>query len=193
MKRLWILLTVVLTFCMSNAFAGAVLQQPFASVVLEGSDSRTETKGYAGLVWTLGGKKSSVVPGLVVGVRTLKVKSNDEVSNGADLNARFSFTDGFTFDNARLSYVGGKRDVLGNVGVGYSFENSAFFSTIAVQSAYSRIGLDYEFTSSKLLPYLELLTIDKPKKVDGSRLACSDGVSPVPDGAAVGANCGADG
>lgn len=190
MKRLWIFLAVVLSICSGSAFAGRLSP---TVILVEGGSSRTETKGYAGLVWTLGGKKSSVVPGLVVGMRTLKVNSSDHVSNGADLNARFSFTDGFTFDNARLSYVGGKRDVLGNVGVGYSFENRSFFSTIAAQSSYSRIGLDYEFSSSKLLPYLELLSIDKPKNVNGTRLACNDGVSPVPDGATVGSSCGGDG
>ncbi len=184
MKRLYASLVIVLSICSSSAFAGGV-----SVILIEGSGSNTETKGYTGLVWSLGSKKSSGVPSLVVGVRTLKVKSNDHVSNGADLNARFSFTQGFKLENARLSYVGGKRDLLGNVGVGYSFENSSFFSTVAAQSAYSRAGLDYEFTSSKFLPYFELLSIDKPKKVDGSRLACSDGVSQVPNGAAVGDPC----
>lgn len=187
MKRLWMLFAVLLSIYSGSAFAGMV-QGPVV-ILVGGSGDYTETKGYAGLVWTLGGKKSSVVPGLVVGVRTLKVKSNDRVTNGADLNARFSFVDGFKFDNARLSYIGGKRDLLGSVGLGYSFENSSLFSTIAAQGAYSRAGLDYEFNSSKLLPSLELLTIDKPKKANGGRLECSDG-SAAPIGAGVDEPCG---
>jgi len=188
MKRIWMLFAVLLSIYSGSAFAGMA---PSALVILVGgSGDYTETKGYAGLVWTLGGKKSSVVPGLVAGVRTLKVKSNDHVTNGADLSARFSFVDGFTFDNIRLSYVGGQRNALGNVGVGYSLTSKSVFSTIAAQGAYSRVGLDYDFNSSKLLPSLELLTIDKPKKANGGSLACDDGVSPVADGASVGDVCG---
>lgn len=184
MKRLWILLAVVLSIFSGSAFAGGPLV-----VLLEGSGSNTETKGYAGLVWTLGGKKSSAVPGLVVGVRTLKVKSNGQVNNGADLNARFSFIDGFTFDDARISYVGGKRDFLGNAGVGYSFQHSSFFSTIAAQTAYSRVGLDYAFSPGKLIPYFELLSAGSPKKGSGSRLGCDTAGWVVPDGAQVGDLC----
>ena len=161
MKRLWTLLLVLLSIVSSSVFAGGSITT-VATVT-----SETQTKGYAGLVWTLGGKKSDAIPDLVVGVRSLKVKSNDQVSNGADLSARFSFSNGFTFDNLRLSYVGGNRNLLGNLGAGYSFINSAFFGALAAQGPYSRAGLEYEFNARKFTPSLELLTINKPEKVSG--------------------------
>ncbi len=184
-KAFGILLGMLLLTSAGSTFAGKG-----AVVIATGSGSETQTKAYAGLAWTLGAKKSAVIPDLVVGVRSLKAKSNDRVSNGADLSARFTFLDGFSFDSVRLSYVGGKRDVLGNVGVGYSFANKGFLGTIAAQGAHARAGLDYDFSASKTRPYLELLSLGKPDKA-GRALRCSsdDPIWTVPPGANVGDLC----
>lgn len=170
MKKPGTLFLLLLSVVCQGAFAGV------APPIIEagGSSNNTQTKAYAGLAWTLGKKNSAATPDLVVGVRSVKVKSNDHINSGADLSLRFSFLDGFSFDSTRLSYVGGKRELLGNVGLGYSFANKAFLGTFAAQGAYSRAGLDYDFSSSKILPYLELLSVDKPKAA-GSSLVCSDG------------------
>jgi hypothetical protein len=72
---------------------------------------------------------------------------------------------GVSFDSTRLVYVGGERDLLGNIGVGYSNPNSTLLGTIAVQGSYARLGTDYELNKSKFVPYLELNTLDNPKKV----------------------------
>lgn len=50
------------------------------------SDTTTENRAYAGLVWTLK-EKTSWIPDLTLGFRSLRVKSSDSV-NGADLSAR---------------------------------------------------------------------------------------------------------
>lgn len=124
---------------------------------------KTEDRVYAGLVWTLK-EKPSYTPDLILGYRSLKVKSNDNV-RGGDLSIRMKLEGGVSFDSTRLVYVGGERDLLGNIGVGYSNPNSTLLGTIAVQGSYARLGTDYELNKSKFVPYLELNTLDNPKKV----------------------------
>lgn len=128
------------------------------------SDSTTENRAYAGLVWTLK-EKTSWIPDLTLGFRSLRVKSSDSV-NGADLSARIKLDGGVAFDSTRLVYVGGERDILGNIGIGYSNTNSSFLGTAAVQGPYLRLGSDFEITNKRFVPYLELLTVDKPNKVN---------------------------
>ena len=130
---------------------------------LEKSQTKTENRAYAGLVWTLQ-EKMSLFPDLTIGLRSLRVKSSDRVSGG-EVSARIKFKDGISFDSTRLSYVGGERDLLGNNGVGYSLTNSSLLGTVAVQGAYSRLGTDYQFNWNKFVPYVEVLTVDKPIKV----------------------------
>ena len=131
------------------------------------SDSTTENRVYAGVVFDLDGS-DGFVPDLVVGVRTLHVKSNDNVE-GADLSARVSYgkhNKGVEFDSTRLVYVGGERDIQGNVGVGYSYTHKSFLGTVAVQGPYTKLGTDFEIDKKKFEPYLELNTLDKPDNVD---------------------------
>jgi len=80
------------------------------------SSSRTDNKIYAGLVWTLN-HQATYLPDLSFGFRSLKVNANNDV-NGGDLNGRVSFNGGLSFDSFRLVYVGGNRDIQGNLGGG---------------------------------------------------------------------------
>ena len=128
------------------------------------SDTTTENRAYAGLVWTLK-ERTSWIPDLTLGFRSLRVKSSDSV-DGVDLSARIKLNGGVAFDSTRLDYVGGERDILGNIGFGYSNTNSSFLGTLAVQGPYLRVGSDYELTNKRFVPYLELLTLDKPNKVN---------------------------
>ena len=134
------------------------------SPIITFSDAKkSEDRVYAGLVWTLK-EKPSYTPDLILGFRSLKVKSNDNASGG-DLSIRMKLEGGVSFDSTRLVYVGGERDLLGNIGVGYSNANSTLLGTIAVQSSYARLGTDYELNKNKFVPYLELNTLDNPKNV----------------------------
>lgn len=166
LKRLAILLSLLLI--QMAVYAGAPL--PFLSIPADiistpgGSNTETENRAYAGLVWTLG-EKASMTPDLSLGFRSLRVKSSNSVEGG-DLSIRIKLDGGISFDSTRLSYVGGERDVMGNIGIGYSHTNSSLLGTAAVQGAYTRVGSDYEFANKKFVPYLEVLTADKPNKVD---------------------------
>ena len=152
-------LSSLLLVLSANSFAGVV-----ATTTTYSSNKNTENRVYAGLVWTLQ-QKTSLVPDLSVGFRSLRTKSTDSVEGG-DINLRIKLKDGVSFDSTRLSYVGGERSILGNVGVGYSYTTSSFLGTFGIQAPYSRVGSDYEFANKKFVPYLEILTVDKPSKVD---------------------------
>lgn len=115
-------------------------------------------------MWTLK-EKTSWIPDLTFGFRSLRVKSSDSV-NGADLSARIRLDGGIAFDSTRLVYVGGERDILGNIGIGYSNTNASFLGTAAIQGPYLRAGSDFEIANKRFVPYLELLTLDKPNNVN---------------------------
>lgn len=160
MKSYKLFLVVILSsfaFLTPSAFSGGAPAPTFSDA------KKTEDRAYAGLVWTLK-EKPSYTPDLILGYRSLKVKSNDNVSGG-DLSIRMKLEGGVSFDSTRLVYVGGERDLLGNIGVGYSNPNSTLLGTIAVQGSYARLGTDYELNKNKFVPYLELNTLDNPKSV----------------------------
>ncbi|MDH4376722.1 MAG: hypothetical protein QE494_10515 [Ramlibacter sp.] len=162
MRKFNSIIAALLLLLAGNTSAGlAVLPSAVYS-----SASQNQVRGYAGLSWTLGGQKSALQPDLVVGIRSLKVSSSDKVTSGVDVSARFKFVGGVAYDSARLSYVGGNRDLLAHVGFGYSSSSKSYLATVAGQGPFSRIGLDYELTNSRLVPYLDLITLGKPKKVE---------------------------
>jgi hypothetical protein len=130
--------------------------------------SASQNRGYAGLAWTLGAKNSGLRPDVVVGYQSVKVKSDNNVSNGMDINLRLSLADGISVDSTRLSYLAGSRDFLGNFGFGYSFKSQSVLGTLSAQSAFSRFGLDYELSNKAIVPFIEILSADRPKKVDAS-------------------------
>ena len=75
---------------LSTALIGGFLitsQMAFATPSAD--TSNTESRVYAGLVFDLDGS-DGFVPDLIVGFRSVRVKSNDNVE-GADLSARASF------------------------------------------------------------------------------------------------------
>ncbi len=154
---------MVMLFALSvNAFAGFVAP-PIATTTTT-SNTDTENRAYAGLVWSLK-DKMSFIPDLTLGFRSLRVKSSNSVSGG-DISARIKLNNGIAFDSTRLSYIGGDRDLLGDIGIGYSKTNASFLGTLAVQGPYLKIGSDYELTNHQFVPYLEVLTLDKPNKVN---------------------------
>jgi len=151
-----------------------------ASPSSSSSSERTDNRIYSGLIWELGAK--SFVPDFVIGFRSLKVKSSDNV-DGGDLSVRIKYDKGLEFDSTRLVYVGGKRDVMGNVGGGYSFSENSLLATAAIQTSNFRVGSDYLIQKRGFKPYLEINTLNKPseekrKVVAGSSL-CANGYRPL--------------
>lgn len=181
-------MTSLLLALSAHAFAGG--HAVFVIAAPASADSTRQTTAYAGLAWTLGGNKPGLRPDLTVGVRSVKTSSNDQVSAGADLSARFSLTTGMPLNSARLSYVFGSRDLLGNAGIGYSYASKSFMSTLAAQGPYSRASVDYEFANRRLVPSLELLTIGKPRKpVDRGLFTCDMHGWVLPQNPSLGDQC----
>jgi hypothetical protein len=138
--------------------------------------SRTDNRVYAGLSWELGGGQG-LMPSFQLGFRTLRVKSSDSV-NGADISLRIKYDRGLVLDSTRLVYVGGNRDVQGNLGLGYSFVGSGMLATAAIQGPYLRLGTDFMFGDKSFKPYVELNSLAKPDKVAGA-LSCAPGYTLV--------------
>ena len=137
------------------------------------SSSRTDNRIYAGLSWQLNGS-NGFVPDIIFGARSLNVNSDNAVS-GADFNLRLNLKKDISLDSMRLSYVGGSRNLLGNAGLGYSFINSGIFATAAAQSAYSRLGADYQFGNEKFTPYLEVNSLYSPdEQLAGVSTSCTN-------------------
>ena len=152
---------------MNSALAGVPSIPATVVTSAGGSQTNTENRAFFGLVWALQ-KNMSLTPDLNFGFRSLRVKSNDNV-NGGEVSVRFKLKDGFSFDSTRLSFVGGERDLLANLGIGFSATNSSFLLTGAIQGPYVRFGSDYDLLLKKLSPYIEAVTLDKPNKVRRNR------------------------
>ncbi|MDR2837030.1 MAG: hypothetical protein LBV49_00410 [Azonexus sp.] len=163
------------------ALAGLAQSAPasYEAPTLGGGDGqRTDKRVYAGLQWTFGGK-SGFVPQVVIGARSLKVKSSDSVSGG-EVSLRLNIFNGFGVDSLRAVYVGGKRDIQGNLGGGYSFADGRFLGTAAAQGPYSRLGADYLFGSGAFRPYIEVNSLKKPAEVKDSGTSCRAGLILAP-------------
>ena len=167
MMKIRLLAFFVLCFTSQFLYAGVspmpIVTPGTSTPGVTSSNTDTQNRAYAGLIWTLK-DRTSWIPDLTFGFRSLRVKSSDSV-NGGDISARIKLSDGIAIDSVALSYVGGKRELLGNVGAGYSFTNTSILGTIGLQGAYTRIGTDFQFANKQFIPYLELLTIDKPSNV----------------------------
>lgn len=124
--------------------------------------SRTDNRVYAGLLWSWGNKQG-LKPDYIVGFRSLHVESDNSVQGG-DLSLRIKYNHGIVLDSTRLAYVDGKRDFVGNYGVGYSFTNRSILATVAGQGSYYRFGTDFDFKNYDFKPYIEINTLEKTNR-----------------------------
>jgi hypothetical protein len=130
------------------------------------------TEVYTGVQFVLG-KGSAPTPRLVLGARRLHVDSDDKVY-GADLSLRFGINKGVTFDSAAVSLVGGRRDVMANAGIGYSYSSESFLALGAIETAHLRAGAEYVFTLSSPTFFVEVNTLKTPAAA-GNGAACGEG------------------
>jgi hypothetical protein len=159
------ILGATLLLLSTSVFAG-LPPVNYTNVTSNSSAKDTQIRAYAGLVWVFN-NKASIKPDVTVGVQTLRVKSSDSVS-GADFNVRFKIEDGLKPDSNRLSYVGGERNAQGQLGFGYSYSQNSWLTTGAISGPFSKIGTDYLFNKKSFDPFIEINTMKKPDKVNGS-------------------------
>jgi hypothetical protein len=134
-----------------------VCSSPITTVINTPAGKRRTDSIFVGMNWNFGTK----APELVLGVRSLRTNTSKK-SDGYQLDAFFPFVGGFSFDRVRLSYVGGQRSALGQLGLGYSFAQQSILGTVGVQVPYFTAGVDYLFRGTAL-PYVGLNSLAAPK------------------------------
>lgn len=176
-RKLISLVFFILTLCCWGLFAQNIFADSCNNCMApsgsSGSGSKTDNNVYIGLVWTLN-HQISYLPDLSVGFRSLKINSNNDV-NGGDLSGRIRFNEGPSFDSIRLVYVGGNREIQGNLGGGYSFKQKSLLAVAAVESAYIKVGSDFINNEKSFVPYVTLNSLLKPRTVKGGSLTCPSG------------------
>jgi hypothetical protein len=138
--------------------------------------SRTDTRAYAGLNWTLGG---GYTPALVLGVANTKVKSNGNTT-GARLAFHLNLAGGIAPGMLKLSYLSGKNDLQGEIGAGYNFLKGAPALSLGLNAPYIAAGLD-GYLNPEIVPYVTLHTqgaFSKPKR----RVTPGTSVASCPEG-----------
>lgn len=139
-----------------------------------GGGSQTTTRAYIGLSLSFGG--GEVRPSFVTGVQSVRVRSSNRLQ-GIDLNARFNFTDGF--ERVAVAGLIGNRTAYANIGAGYNMRSAEPFGTVALQGAFLRAGADFGLSGS-VTPYVEVNTLDRPRRVGGGALGCNPGYELLP-------------
>jgi opacity protein-like surface antigen len=131
-------------------------------------DAKSNTGGYLGLNWTLGG---SLVPAVVLGVFKTQVQVDGD-TEGAHLSMSVSVANGIKPQTLKLGYLKGKDDAQGEIGAGYNFVKGEPLLSVGANVPHLNIGADL-YRNLDVTPYLNLITKDRFDRPDQS--------APVPD------------
>lgn len=158
MKKTTLAVLLSSTLASSAAFAGFTL---YSLIPATGSGaSKTETKAYAGLNWTLGG---GTTPALVLGATRARVQSDGDTAGG-NLAFYINLAGGIKPGKLKLGYINGKENLQGELGVGYDFLKSAPLLGLGINAPYISAGVD-AYAGPGFVPYATLRTqgkFDKP-------------------------------
>ncbi len=131
---------------------------------LVGSGSKTQTQGYVGLNWSLGG---GATPALVLGVSRAKVKTNGDTT-GANLSFLVNLSGGGEPAKIKLGYLNGSKNTLqSELGVGYNFLKSTPLIGAGLNAPYVNLGVDWNFGEG-FDPYATLRSQGAFKKPTGT-------------------------
>lgn len=171
--------TALATFCAlalasSSALAGSIPTTTYSLTGATNSGAKTNTNAYAGLNWSLGG---SWTPAVVVGVFNTRVKANGD-TEGANLAFHLNLAGGIKPGKLKLSYLNGKENVQGEVGVGYDFLRGAPLLGLGVNGPFIGAGVD-GYLNFTIVPYLNLHSQDRFKKPSNSTQQCVADGSPI--------------
>lgn len=133
-------------FAGAVAHAGTTILPPTAVTT---GNSKTDTKAYVGLNWSLGG---GPVPAVVLGVFNTKVKSNGDTT-GANLSFQLNVAGGIKPGKLKLSYLNGQEDLQGEIGLGYDFGKTAPLLFGGLNAPHVALGVD-GYLNYSLVPYL---------------------------------------
>jgi hypothetical protein len=133
MNKTLIALAVGFTFSSSVAMAG------FNVYKQVGNSSKSETKGYVGLNWSIG---KGATPALVLGFMRDKILSSGS-TEGANLAFHINLAGGAKSAKIKLSYMHGREDLQGELGVGYSILKSEPLLGFGMNTSYLNLGADW--------------------------------------------------
>lgn len=175
MKRSILTLAIALTVASSAALAGGPTYSWVGSNTTGGT--KTNTNAYAGLNWNLGG---GWTPSVVLGVFNTRVKSDGD-TEGANLTFHLNLAGGVKPGKIKLSYLNGKEDIQGELGIGFDFMRSAPLLGLGVNAPYIAAGVD-GYLNGNIVPFATLHSQGKFKKPEsGSSRRCVQDLPPVYD------------
>jgi hypothetical protein len=166
MKQSLLSLAIAAALASSAVMAGAPITT-YDRVTTAGAGSKTETKAYVGLNWSLDG---GAMPSLVLGALRPRVKSDGD-TEGANLAFFINLAGGIKPGKLKLSYINGKEDVQGELGVGYDFLKAAPLLGLGVNAPYVNAGVDL-YQGPGFNPYATIYSHGKFKKPQGSSQQC---------------------
>lgn len=166
MTKFLLPLAVAIALASSAVMAG-VPTTTFNPVTTAVNASKTQTKGYVGLNWSLDG---GAMPSLVLGALRPRVKSNGD-TEGANLAVFINLAGGVKPAKLKLGYINGKEDVQGELGVGYDFLKGAPLLGLGVNAPYVNAGVDL-YQGPGFNPYVTLYSQGKFKKPQGTTQQC---------------------
>lgn len=158
MKKSTISLAIGLALASSSALAGMGYDW-VTSTTRTGSTSKNNTNAYAGLNWSVGG---SWTPSVVLGVFRTHVKSDGD-TQGANLAFHLNLAGGVKPGKLKLSYLNGKDNIQGELGVGYDFILSAPLLGLGLNGPFVAAGVD-GYLSQGLVPYVTVQSQGKFSK-----------------------------
>lgn len=141
------------------------------TVTTTGAGSQTKTTAYVGLNWTLGG---GMTPALVLGVFDTKVQANGDTTGG-NLAFHANLAGGISLGKVKLSYLDGRNDLQGELGLGFDFMKQAPLLFLGINAPYVAAGID-AFSSHGFVPYAAIHTqgrFDKPAGTT-TTISCND-------------------
>lgn len=170
MKKSSISLAIGLALVSSAALAGSTTYDLVTTTTNTGKTSKNNTNAYAGLNWSVGG---SWTPSVVLGVFRTHVKSDGD-TQGANLAFHLNLAGGIKPGKLKLSYLNGKENIQGELGVGYDFMRSAPLLGLGLNGPFVAAGVD-GYLSQGLVPYVTLQSqgkFSKPAFGSGTTTTC---------------------
>lgn len=163
MNKSAVALAIALSVASSAALAGKVASYSLITTTTAGNTTKSNTNAYAGLNWSLGG---SWTPALVLGLFHTRVKNNGN-TEGANLSFRINLAGGIKPGPLKLSYLNGKENFQGEVGVGYDFMRWAPLISLGANGPFIGGGVD-GYLNHGIVPYVNLHSQDRFKKPTAS-------------------------
>ena len=120
--------------------------------------ARTETAALIGLQWNFG----TSAPEIVLGFRTTNIRPSGSVWGGKFDVAIPLDADKWRRPTVRVLGVGGRRDVLAEAGLGYSFASSSIVIGAGVQAPFVNVGVNFT-PGSTVMPYFGVNSFTRPK------------------------------